>query len=106
MEIRTLFYILLAGAAVAVFLHHNRLNQAARRAALSYCEQQGLQMLDQTAVLRGLRWHRECGWALERRYSFEFSVIGGRRYQGWVVMVGDKTLRIETQPIPEDEFKS
>lgn len=106
MEIRTLFYILLAGVAVALFLHHNRLNQAARRAALHYCEQQGLQMLDQSAVLRGLRWHKEHGWSLVRRYSFEFSVIGGRRYQGWVIMAGDRTLRIETQPIPEDEFRS
>lgn len=88
---------------VAAFWHHTRLNQVALRAAIQHAEQQGLQLLDQSVVLQRLRVVRDKHGALrlERRYRFEFSLQGDRRFRGWITLFGRHVARVESEPFPE-----
>ncbi len=104
MGIESVFALLAVVLLAAVFLHHNRLNQLARNAATSYCKRQQFQLLDDSVVLCAIRWSRRSAWVLERRYRFEFALVGGRRYRGWVLLAGERTQGVETQPVPEAEL--
>ncbi len=88
---------------VAAFWHHSRLNQVALRAAIQHAEQQGLQLLDQSVILQRLRLKRDRLGALrlERRYRFEFSLQGDRRFRGWITLLGRHVARVESEPFPE-----
>lgn len=85
------------------FWHYTRLNHTALIAARRHAEQHGLQLLDQSVVLQQWRFRRSTGggYLIERRYTFEFSLQGDRRYQGWVTLHGKYVKRVETQPIPD-----
>lgn len=85
------------------FWHYTRLNQTALVAARRHAEQHGLQLLDQSVVLQHWRCRRSSasGLMIERRYTFEFSLQGDRRYQGWVTLQGKRVQRVETQPVPD-----
>ena len=70
--------------------------------ARDHVQQQGLQFLDQSAVLCRLRLGRGRTWVhLVRTYRFEFSALGDRRYQGWVTLAGAKLRGVELQPFRE-----
>ncbi len=88
---------------VVAFWHHSRLNQMALRAAIQHAEQQGLQLLDQSVILHRLRIRRDHqgGLRLERRYRFEFSLQGDRRFRGWITLLGRHVARVESEPFPE-----
>lgn len=74
--------------------------QKAREWAMSYlrrqCEQDGLQLLDQTVELSStkIRWNKGRPLAV-RTYVFEFSVDGGDRYQGSLQLAGYQTLSLQ-----------
>lgn len=80
--------------------------QKARDWAMRYlrrqCEQDGLQLLDQTVELSStkLQWNKGRPLAL-RTYVFEFSVDGGDRYNGELQLAGYRTvaLTLETHRI-------
>lgn len=71
------------------------LEHASRR-----CEQLGLQLLDQSIVLRKLRpaYSAEAGICWRRYYSFEFSATGGDRYPGEVELAGNRLTAIHIAP--------
>lgn len=81
--------------------HQSRLNRRALVAAARYSERYGLQLLDQSVVLRSLRpaLNADKLPALKRIYRFEFTLKGDRRYRGWVTLVGGRVRRIESQPV-------
>ncbi len=85
------------------FWHHTRLNHTALLAARRHAEQYNLQLLDQSVVLQQWRVRRSPtgGLMIERRYRFEFSLQGDRRYQGWVTLRSSRVHRVETQPVPD-----
>ena len=74
--------------------------------ARRYCRHRGLQLLDQTTVLRGIWLGRdEDGMlAVGRRYQFEFSTTGEHRYSGGISLLGTKLLAVEAEAyaIPSD----
>lgn len=78
----------------------------ARDRALSmvrqHCERNDLQLLDESIALSRLRLGRnqQARLGLVRRYAFEFTVTGERRYAGWIELHGQRLLRIELAPHP------
>lgn len=64
-----------------------------------HCEHFNLQLLDQSMVIKGLWVERNAGGSLSvrRRYQFEFSSTGERRYLGLLTMLGSKLKSIDTE---------
>ena len=64
-----------------------------------YCRHHGLQLLDQTTVLRGIWLGRDEQGFLQvgRRYQFEFSTTGEQRYSGSISLLGTKLLSVGTE---------
>lgn len=77
---------------------HDRALLAARR----HCEKAGVQLLDESVALNRLRpgrgRHGRPG--LLRRYAFEFTVTGERRYAGFVELHGQALMKVELAPHP------
>ncbi len=66
-----------------------------------HCEKADVQLLDESIALARLRlaWHHGRPWVL-RRYAFEFTVTGERRYGGHVELLGGRLRHIELAPHP------
>ena len=90
-----LFLLIVIGAVLWFWQQSLRAREIAARAAHDLCQRQGLQLLDSTVALNGLRLQRSGdGWLrLQRTYQFEYSRDGDRRERGFILMLG---LRLET----------
>ena len=69
-----------------------RVREQARHSCLRFCENQGVQLLDDTVALdrMWLQRDRRGRVQLERRYTFEFTTDGRCRNGGLVVMLGQR----------------
>lgn len=76
------------------------LKEQALQAALNYCRQMDLELLDQAISLRRLWFKRDDNGTLKawRSYYFEFTTNDENRYYGRVVMLGNQILKIEVEP--------
>jgi len=87
----TTFFSLLA-LLLGVWLWQNSLQarEIAHRACRRACEHYGVQLLDDTVALEGLRLRRDDSGRVrvERRYVFEFTNTGASRQPGLVVVFG------------------
>lgn len=102
MTINTLFTLLIVAIAVAIWLQHSRISARAAQLALQACRDHDVQMLDQTVLLVGLKLASYRGMpCLQRRYRFEFSNKGDRRYYGWVTLNAWVLQTTELQPFSE-----
>jgi len=65
------------------------------------CNDTDVQLLDESIALVKLRlaWHKGRPWVL-RRYGFEFTVTGERRYSGYIELLGPRLRHIELAPHP------
>ncbi|MEM7565279.1 MAG: DUF3301 domain-containing protein, partial [Pseudomonadota bacterium] len=77
----------------------------ARELATRHCQQLGLQLLDQSMVIRGL-WPRRTTdgrVGLRRTYHFEFASTGHHRYQGVLKLVGMRleSIELEAYQLPD-----
>jgi len=74
--------------------------EAAIMAAKKRCQEEGVQMLDDSMAIDSLRLRRmqKGSMGLWRRYGFEFSATGNQRYQAWVVVHGGRVVLIELPP--------
>jgi len=77
----------------------------ALKLTFDYCQQHGLQLLDQSMVIKGY-WPQKSkrgNWVMRRTYSFEFTSTGQQRYQGKLVLEGLAldTIELETYQIPD-----
>lgn len=97
-----LFFFAVATLAAA-WAHHANLSRHAAALARQHLHRQDLQFLDQSAVLCRLRLVRDghLRWCWLRRYRFEFSSLGDRRYLGWITFKGRQLIGIELQPFRE-----
>ncbi len=73
--------------------------------ANQHCQQLGLQLLDQSMVIKGY-WPMRLqsgSWFIRRRYNFEFTSTGQQRYIGRLVMLGLKleAIELEAYQLPE-----
>lgn len=80
-----------------------QVQQNARETALKrirqHCQQEGLQLLDDTLVSGGIGLTKTTsGWRVRRCYRFEFSSTGDQRYSGQLEMVGRAVRALELAP--------
>ena len=84
---------------------HNNISIIAIAAAKHRCRKEGVQLLDQTVILKkmSLKKRRRVKSAraiigIERTYHFEFCSVGDHRYQGTIKMRGKYLDHIELEP--------
>ena len=94
-----LFWILLAAIILLYWWHSGSFKGRARALAVAHCQQYQLQLLDQSVVICGI-WPEIAAngrFTLRRKYQFEFTSTGERRYQGTVVLSGMNLKSIELE---------
>lgn len=81
---------LLLGTLVWFWAMTLRAREQALRACRRICQEFGMQLLDQTVALTGLKPARDSSgrFCFRRRYGFEFSPDGRTRYRGRLDMTG------------------
>lgn len=74
----------------AYWLDSHRVRDLALNAAKRFCEQQGLQLLDETVAASALSLRRNARghMVIARLYRFEFSDTGDNRLVGTLLMLG------------------
>jgi hypothetical protein len=89
-----LFGLLVLGAIAWLWYDSLRARDAGILAVRRACDAEGLQLLDETVAIAGLKAQRnEDGQlALRRVYEFEYSDTGDNRRRGSVVMLGQRVL--------------
>ncbi|MBE1160456.1 DUF3301 domain-containing protein [Dyella acidiphila] len=89
-DLATLLLLLILMAVAGAWLTLSRARDRAILEARTRCQQHGLQLLDETVGLSGLRLKRVGErHVLERRYSFEVSIDGNDREAGHLWMIGN-----------------
>ena len=105
MTINSLLILLGMATLVAVWAHHTRISAHASEFALQICTQQSVQMLDQTVLLESIKVATYRGMpCLQRRFRFEFTSKGDRRYLGWVTLKAWTLFASELQPYTENSL--
>lgn len=86
-----LFWLLVLAGAIASWYRLTRAREVAVRAATGLCKRYGLQLLDQSVGLRGMRLQGVDGVRrLERCYGFEVSLDGQSRQMARLWMAGNE----------------
>jgi hypothetical protein len=89
-DLATLLLLLMLLAVAGTWLTLSRARDRAIHEARSRCYQHGLQLLDETVGLSGVRLRHLGGRrVIERRYSFEVSIDGNDRESGHLWMIGN-----------------
>lgn len=106
MSLNFIFWSTCVAGLVSFWWQSDKIKNMALSQVLQYCQQQQLQLLDQTMVLKGLGLGRNDSGILQiqRRYAFEFTSTGEERYAGLVELSGSKLRHIELAPhiLPEE----
>lgn len=88
-ELSDLILLVLLLAIIGSWLKLARGREQATQEARQQCRQHGLQLLDESVGLRGLRLLRQHGQLLlERCYTFEVSIDGNDREPGKLWLIG------------------
>lgn len=94
-----LFALLGIGVLVMLWSAAARAREGAQADAQRFCREAGVQLLDQSVVLREIRPVRApWGLTLRRRYSYEYSLDGVGRERGDLTYVGP---RLESASLPK-----
>jgi len=97
----TLAAIVAVGCLLWLWRDSLRARETAARVARRTCDGEGVQFLDDTVALAGLRAVLDYGRpALRRVYAFEFSRAGNDRHSGSVTVTGARveTVFLEAEP--------
>ena len=87
-DLSNLLLLLLFGGIVVLWLKLSTAREWAIQEARRQCEKHGLQLLDETVGLRGIRLRRVNGLRMiERCYGFEVSIDGDDREPGRLWMI-------------------
>lgn len=81
-----------------VWLEALRARERALEVARRHCQRDGVQLLDETVGLTGLRLRRGAhgGMQLQRRYGFEVSLDGRDRHRGHLWMAAQRVIGLST----------
>jgi hypothetical protein len=89
-DLSNLLLLLALGGIVGLWLKLSVARERAIQEARRQCQQHGLQLLDETVGLRGVRLRRVNGLRMiERCYGFEVSIDGDDREPGRLWMIGN-----------------
>jgi len=106
-DLSNLLLLLALGAIVGLWLKLSSARERAVQEARQQCQQHGLQLLDETVGLRGVRLRRVNGLRMiERCYGFEVSIDGHDREPGRLWMIGNvlSSLSLPTiELLPHEE---
>ena len=108
-DLSNLLLLVVLGAIVGLWLKLTVARERAVREARRQCQLHGLQLLDETVGLRGLRLRRANGLRrVERCYGFDVSIDGHDREPGRLWMIGDALSSlslpsIDLLPPPDSE---
>lgn len=101
-----LFSLVLLGGLAWLWLDSLRARDAGIRAVRAACASEGLQLLDDTVAIAGLKPARDDDGrlALRRTYAFEYSDTGDNRRRGSVVMLGQRVIVVNVglRVVPRD----
>ncbi len=77
-----------------------RVKEIALGATKQHCLAMEVLMLDEYVAASGLRIVRDSHkkWQLQRSFTFEFSSTGEERYNGKIIMLGQKVASIYMEP--------
>lgn len=99
-DLSSVIGLMCIAAVAAIWWKAREAQERALRAARAYCQNLGLQLLDE-CVVQG-RWRFKRGqtsvFIIERFYQFEFTSTGAERYIGEVVMHGPKLVSVTVEP--------
>ena len=99
-DLSNLLLLVVLGAIVGLWLKLSVARERAIREARQQCQLYGLQLLDETVGLRGLRLRRANGLRrVERCYGFEVSVEGHDRQPGRLWMIGNAVTSVSLPSI-------
>lgn len=94
-----LFLLLVLAAAIGLWLKLSLARETAITEVRRQCDQHGLQLLDETVGLRGIRLRRHHGArVLERCYGFEVSVDGEDRQPARIWMNAEGPSGVSLPP--------
>lgn len=93
--------LLAAMLALGLWLDALRQREHALRMARQLCQARGIQLLDETVGLAGLKLLRGDGLHLERHYSFEVSLNGDDRYGGHLWIAAGRMTGASLPDTPE-----
>jgi hypothetical protein len=89
-DLSNLLLLLVLGAIVGLWMKLSVARERATLEARRQCQQHGLQLLDETVGLRGIRLRRVNGQhTIERCYGFDVSIDGHDREPGRLWMIGN-----------------
>lgn len=101
--VNALFPLLVVMLLAWLWLNSSRAREFANVLAQRYCNNRGMQFLDQTVALCrvGLRW-TSSGLRIRRMFRFDFSLEGAGRHTGYVLMLGTQLEAID-DGLPNDD---
>lgn len=89
---------IVALAAAGFWYDSMRVRERANRIAASVCRRHGLQLLDGTVALAGLRPRLDRnGLRLRRTYVFDYTVDGEARASGFIILLGRRMEHVGLQ---------
>lgn len=93
----SLLWIIALSSIVVLWYKNLAYKDLAYKAALNFCKEADVQLLDQTIYLRSIRPMKNDHqlWRLRRHYQFEFTPTGTERYNGSVTLLGRQTIDIQ-----------
>lgn len=100
MPVMEVLSILSLAAIAWLWFDSLKAREAAIRAAREICNAEGVQLLDFTVSIAGLKLARDSHGqlALQRSYQFEYSDTGDNRLKGSVVMLGHRMVLFNVGP--------
>ena len=100
MDLFELLALALLAVVAWLWLDSLKARETGIRAAHQACAEEGLQLLDDTVVIRSLRPARddEGQLKLRRVYAFEYSDNGDNRRSGSVTMLGQRVEYLHVRP--------
>ncbi|WP_251358196.1 DUF3301 domain-containing protein [Kangiella sp. TOML190] len=95
-----LFILLFIALLTGLYSYNTTVRESAYRAAQQACQESQVQNLDGYVALKSLYFGRnnENKLRLLKRYQFEFTTTGSKRYLGHIIMQGKFPIIVEMEP--------
>ncbi|PXX93443.1 DUF3301 domain-containing protein [Marinobacter vulgaris] len=100
MTLGNLFWLFVAGFAVWYWWRAKAIKDFVLQAARNYCKKMDVMLLDEAVYLRGLWFKRDENGRVRvwRRFLFDFTSTGEERYNGRIIMLGQRIVQMELEP--------
>ncbi len=106
-ELTDLALVFLVITALGYWWHLMGIRNLALMLSKSHCKKLGLQLLDESLVMKKIRLKRADSGSIQvaRVYGFEFTSTGSQRYSGEIALLGKSLLGFELSAyeVPHEE---